>query len=178
MYLISGSNDGSVPEKNINASHIIFQNFSTGYLHWHDSGNDGHRFGRDSPARMLQFIYESLGYTDNFVSNIDSPVSNPESLGSWTTFDQKEFFPGINYNTNNDFINRENGYLFVPNACTTDGHNCKVHFVLHGCNGQPDGMARNGYNELAVLNNIIMVYPDVKCWDNSGDIDSEDYNTN
>ena len=38
-------------------------------------------------------------------------------------------------------------------------------------------MARTGYNELAVLNNIIMVYPDVACWDNEGVID-EAYNTN
>ena len=38
-------------------------------------------------------------------------------------------------------------------------------------------MARTGYNELAVLNNIIMVYPDVACWDNEGVIDAA-YNTN
>lgn len=39
-------------------------------------------------------------------------------------------------------------------------------------------MGNTGYNDLAVLNNIIMVYPDTRCWDNEGDIDSGAYNTN
>ena len=68
-------------------------------------------------------------------------------------------------------MNRENGYLFVPKQCDVNA-NCRVHFVMHGCGGQPDGMANQGYNELAVLNSIIMVYPDTNCWDNEGEIDA------
>ena len=32
VFLISGDNDGSVPAKNLEASEIIFSNFSMGYL--------------------------------------------------------------------------------------------------------------------------------------------------
>ena len=38
-------------------------------------------------------------------------------------------------------------------------------------------MATNrGYNALGARNNIIMLYPDSKCWDNTGDIDPENFN--
>jgi len=34
----------------------------------------------------------------------------------------------------------------------------------------------NKYNEVAALNNIIMIYPDTKCWDNHANgIDPENY---
>merc|ERR1711874_121328 len=55
---------------------------------------------------------------------------------------------------------------------------CRLHFVFHGCGGNPVSFAKK-YNELAALNNIIMVYPDTRCWDSSPDgIDPENYMTN
>ena len=34
----------------------------------------------------------------------------------------------------------------------------------------------NAYNEVAALNNIIMIYPDTRCWDNHADgIDPQNY---
>ena len=53
-----------------------------------------------------------------------------------------------------------------------------MHFVLHGCGGNPKGFALKGYNDLAITNDIIMIYPDTKCWDNHGQIDPENYKTN
>jgi len=51
--------------------------------------------------------------------------------------------------------------------------------VLHGCGGSPTGFAEGGYNALGALNDIIMVYPDTRCWDNEGNgIDPEYFNTN
>ena len=38
-------------------------------------------------------------------------------------------------------------------------------------------MANKGYNGLAVTNDLIIVYPDTKCWDNMGQIDSQGYKT-
>ena len=34
-----------------------------------------------------------------------------------------------------------------------------------------------GYNEIAAANNIIMVYPDTRCWDNEGLVDPDNYMT-
>ena len=39
-------------------------------------------------------------------------------------------------------------------------------------------MGTKGYNNLAITNDIIMVYPDTKCWDQHGQIDPENYKTN
>ena len=50
--------------------------------------------------------------------------------------------------------------------------------MLHGCGGKPQGIAKSGYNDLAMTNNIIMVYPDTRCWDATGSIDPETYKTN
>ena len=55
---------------------------------------------------------------------------------------------------------------------------CRVHFAFHGCGGNSEDFAKTGYNDLAAANNIIMVYPDMKCWDNEGAIDAEGFNTN
>lgn len=41
-------------------------------------------------------------------------------------------------------------------------------------------MGQAQYNRLGALNNVIMVYPDTRCWDNAGDpdgIDPSGYNT-
>ena len=35
-------------------------------------------------------------------------------------------------------------------------------------------MGRSQYNRLAALNNIIMVYPDTRCWNNDDDVDGID----
>ena len=34
------------------------------------------------------------------------------------------------------------------------------------------------YNNLAITNDIIMVFPDTRCWDNHGNIDPDAYKTN
>lgn len=53
-----------------------------------------------------------------------------------------------------------------------------MHFALHGCGAWAQSFAKSGYNDLASTNDIIMVYPDLYCWDNEGDIDPTGFNTN
>ena len=37
--------------------------------------------------------------------------------------------------------------------------------MFHGCNGSAEPFASNyGYNEFAATNDMIMVYPDSRCW--------------
>ena len=51
--------------------------------------------------------------------------------------------------------------------------------MLHGCGAWAQSFAKTGgYNDLASTNDIIMVYPDLHCWDNEGDIDPTGFNTN
>ena len=72
--------------------------------------------------------------------------------------------------------------MYVPNACSDGSEQCKLHFALHGCGGNAGSYGENTsyYNEIGALNNIIMVYPDTRCWDNAPDngvVDSQNYNT-
>ncbi|XP_056425513.1 uncharacterized protein LOC130367135 [Hyla sarda] len=69
------------------------------------------------------------------------------------------------------------GYIYVPASCQS-GAVCKLHIVFHGClqarEKLGDKYARNtGYNQVADLNNFIILYPQAKsnmsnpngCWD-------------
>lgn len=70
------------------------------------------------------------------------------------------------------------GYVYVPSGCNSQSSNCRVHVSLHGCQ-QGRYLIGNkyvlhtGYNEVAELNNIIVIYPQATssllnlfgCWD-------------
>ncbi|CAF1131287.1 unnamed protein product [Didymodactylos carnosus] len=58
------------------------------------------------------------------------------------------------------------GYLYVPSGCTK-GKGCSIHVALHGCKQGKQFVSnvfasKAGYNEVAELNNIIVIYPQVK----------------
>ena len=95
-------------------------------------------------------------------------------------FDQREFYPTVDFENNRHFKNRETGYLYIPNQCEGDGSvDCRVHFVLHGCGGSPTYMQNKGYEDYAITNNIIVVWPSTRCWDMFGQISQDDsYKTN
>ncbi|XP_046333528.2 uncharacterized protein LOC124116296 [Haliotis rufescens] len=70
-------------------------------------------------------------------------------------------------------------YAYIPSGCYDSTVVCKLHVVFHGCKMQRetigDVFAKHaGYNEVAELNNIIILYPQIKsdsisnpngCWD-------------
>lgn len=105
-------------------------------------------------------------------------------------FDQKTM---LDFSRTNVFMNDGldyDGYIFYPKTCTENNGaaKCKIHFSLHGCSEQVNGVTgwdhinRNGLNEYAVTNNLIIVYPQVAytlfktpCFDFYGDIDSTNY---
>ena len=62
-------------------------------------------------------------------------------VGTFTTFDQHEFFPAETDWTDDNFNGRDNGYLYVPKFCETN--ECLVHFAFHGCGGSAEGMGRS-----------------------------------
>lgn len=115
------------------------------------------------------------------------------------TFDQTPFFPSgklINFivdleieivdatilfliqkGTSSTISMDTQGYIYVPTSCLQN--KCLLHVAFHGCaQGKykvGDVYARNsGYNQVADLNNIIILYPQAKqilttnpngCWD-------------
>merc|ERR550525_281671 len=65
---------------------------------------------------------------------------------------------------------RDYGFIYWPNSC--EQKRCDLVFVLHGCGGQSEGLiwGPNGPG-LGATNDMIMVYPDSRCWDLVGKID-------
>ena len=68
---------------------------------------------RSVPHAMLQYIYQSNGYADSLLSN-EGWDENWEDHGNFTTFNQREFYPDTLDWTGGDFVNRENGKVFIP----------------------------------------------------------------
>ncbi|CAF1622229.1 unnamed protein product, partial [Didymodactylos carnosus] len=57
-------------------------------------------------------------------------------------------------------------YMYVPSRCSK-GKGCSIHVALHGCRQGKERVGETvalhaGYNEVAELNNIIVIYPQVK----------------
>lgn len=88
-------------------------------------------------------------------------------------FDQKEFFEGTRHSLD------DSGYLYVPEQCRKD-RICKLHVALHGCamgkaSIGTDFVLNAGFNHVADLNDLIILYPQAKsnfaagnqngCWD-------------
>lgn len=74
-------------------------------------------------------------------------------------FDQSEFFPS---GTSSSIYMDKKGYIYVPNACQTQ--ECKLHIALHGCLQGAYAIGQvfvnnAGYNQVADLNNFIVLYP-------------------
>ena len=163
VIIISGADDPVVPAKNQEAAKLTFQHYGMERLSFVDTGNTRHRWSGEYPNTMLEYLYTSLNY-EGFKSNTQHTLDGKwKRLGTLSTFDQTEFYTGVDWDDKN-FEGRENGYIYVPTKCTDGTVSCKVHFVLHGCGGKPKAMFKS-YNEVAALNNIIMIYPDTRCWD-------------
>lgn len=169
-YVISGLNDPVVPPHNQEAVVRSLEELGVPDVIL-DERDSGHEWEVDAAHTMIEHIYSVLGYPDIVEEDRDYDW---KSNGTFKGFSQKEFFPTITdeqWENDQNFKGREYAGVYVPKACGTDAKQCNVHFALHGCGGDPYGMAvRRGYNALGALNDIIMIYPDTACW-GLGDID-------
>ncbi|KAK2703898.1 hypothetical protein QYM36_017821, partial [Artemia franciscana] len=128
--------------------------------------------------------YEMLNYL--YGGNLVRPFGAPGTTtlaGTFYEFDQTQFISGLASSSDMDTI----AYAYIPSACVDSGSVCKLHVSLHGClQGRKwldDEYAKmTGYNEVAELNNIIVIYPQATsnfldsnpngCWDWWGYLDS------
>lgn len=110
--------------------------------------------------------------TTMYGSGLIEPGKNEGPMQNLIEFDQTEFF------ASSSVMMDPTGYLYVPQNCR-NGQQCKLHVALHGCAMAKEKIGsefayRAGYNQVADLNNIIILYPQVKsasftnpngCWD-------------
>ncbi|XP_069483799.1 poly(3-hydroxybutyrate) depolymerase-like isoform X2 [Ambystoma mexicanum] len=115
--------------------------------------------------------YELL---EHIYGGLQKPPTSHVAQGQLTLFDQAEFFklaPAPTYGMDTA------GYVYVPPPCHI-GARCRLHIAFHGCLQQRGILAdryakTTGYNEVADLNNLIILYPQAKktltnpngCWD-------------
>lgn len=116
---------------------------------------------------LLNFIYGG---------NLTKPTPDAKQTGQLKTFDQTEFFTPAP----SDYSIDDEGYIYVPQTCSSRTRRCKLHIAFHGCEmGRKyigdDYLRHGGYNEVADLNDIIILYPQAiktevplnpnGCWD-------------
>ncbi|XP_040201481.1 uncharacterized protein LOC120932811 isoform X2 [Rana temporaria] len=115
--------------------------------------------------------YEGLNH---IYGGLQKPSPGAALTGELILFDQSEFFKPASPST---YGMDTAGYIYVPASCQS-GAQCRLHIVFHGClqarEKLGDKYARNtGYNQVADLNNFIILYPQAKsnmsnfngCWD-------------
>jgi len=106
--------------------------------------------------------------------DIVEPAGNFTADGELLTFDQEEFFV---FDPLAASMARS-GLVYVPKGCKDKTKRCRVHIAFHGCMANEfimgDGFAtKSQYNEVAELNDIIVIYPQTAstlvspaaCWD-------------
>lgn len=114
------------------------------------------------PPFISNCKYDTAYVTLNYIyGNIKKPKKKVQIKENLIQFDQAEFYENLPSPTSMDTI----GYIYVPTHCKTN-KGCPLHIAFHGCamGRQISGEAfvRNGgYNDVAELNNIIILYPQV-----------------
>lgn len=81
------------------------------------------------------------------------------SGGKLYIFDQRPFINSLMSSMANF------GHVFIPDSCKAGG--CRIHVALHGCDQDPltvgqAFVARGGYNDWALANELIILYPAAK----------------
>lgn len=188
VYIYSGSKDTTVASSVVKKGEDFFKNYmdasriKTVYniasVHGHITENYGSACGTTDKSYINNCDYHQaydlmthLYPNDNLVR----PSKNHVVTGDLFKFDQKEFYPsGV---TTSALSMETYGWVYVPTNCLTQ--QCKLHIALHGClqaaKNIADVYVKNaGYNQVADVNNIIILYPQATsnllanpnaCWD-------------
>lgn len=128
--------------------------------------------GWDFAESFLKHSYAGIDRSIDVAPKDD----NWESKGVMREFSQTEFVDRKIWQWNGL---DDTGYVFYPTQCLVKNAKCKVHVNLHGCgqNYRYTYLALpkySGFNEYAVTNDIIVLYPQTRgswwynpssCWD-------------
>ncbi|XP_039269886.2 poly(3-hydroxybutyrate) depolymerase-like isoform X2 [Styela clava] len=198
LYLFSGKEDSIVKpgvmtkaqefyEEFVNPANILTQ-YDIVAEHGFVTMNNGGACNRIYRTYINDCNYDSAYHLLNHIygGNLEVPSYSstaPAPRGTVFTYDQSEFINSLNPSS----IGMDSkGYIFVPDSCTGATETCRLHVSIHGCE-QGDSfigdsyVMETGYNEVAALNNIIVIYPQASvipisnpdgCWDFWGYTDS------
>lgn len=187
VWLLHGSLDKRIVRPVADALHTQYAKWiNQENLNYETDKDFAHVFptmqnGEDCKVSRPPFIgkcnFDAAGEILNFIyPNLKPALSSEDTYkqGKLVKFKQAELS-----NIKNTGMN-EFGFAFIPNTCIS-GENCSLHVSFHGCNQSIDNVGNSfaklaGFNEWAVNNNMIVIYPQTKksnmmpmnpqaCWD-------------
>lgn len=173
VYIFHGTVDSVVlPASGRNVEHMyrhfggqIRTEFSIPAQHGFPTHNWGAPCGSSSANHAFlnncgyRGAYQLLNYLYN--ETLTLPADNAAIPSNLITFDQAEFFA---FNPSLSSMARD-GFVYVPTACQ-NGSPCRLHIAFHGCLQSSGNVGntfalRAGYLEVAEVNNIIVLFPQV-----------------
>ncbi|KAM9311467.1 poly(3-hydroxybutyrate) depolymerase-like [Gastrophryne carolinensis] len=174
IYIFSGTRDTVVvpgvvkKQEEYYLNYVNPANIKTVYDIAANHGMPTDFYGGACASTNLEYInncdyngaYEALNH---IYGGLQKPIPGAALTGQLILFDQAEFF---NWAAPSTYGIDSAGYIYVPASCQS-GEKCRLHIVFHGClQGREkigDKFARNaGYNQVADLNNFIILYPQAK----------------
>ena len=174
VYVFSGTYDTVVFQRAVAATTAFYRLAGIPPAHLSDvhTVSAGHAlitstYGSECAANMDPYInhckVSGKGYDQagELLKHIHGPL-NPRvetPTGRVVSFDQSAFASAAARMA-------QTGYLYVPQSCTADAANCKVHVALHGCLQSAESVGNRfytdtGYNNWADANKMLVLYPQV-----------------
>lgn len=188
VYLYSGSKDRTVSKGVVEKAAAFYSQYSANVAEEYNvASRDGfptvnkggecgtsnlHNLNRCEFAGAFNILNHIYGGT----LKMPDYYSNDAVQGELYEFSQQEVINLLDFS---DAFLSDTGMVFVPTSCSSGGTACRVHVAFHGCKSGSDAIAESfandaGYNEVAALNDIIVIYPRTKinllvnpqdCWD-------------
>ena len=183
IYLYTGTHDRIVASRIVERTADFYRALGVpkNNIELIDDSPAGHAFvteteggscGTNSAPFVSDCDYDQAGALLKQIYGPLAPPAGPNRLGTFSHFDQKEFFAD-----SNSIGMADMGIAYVPEACrTTVG--CRIHIAFHGCAQNEDAVgdaftARTGFARWADTNRLIVLFPQTKssgtnpqgCWD-------------
>ncbi|CAH1256857.1 Hypp1737 [Branchiostoma lanceolatum] len=194
VYLFHGSHDLMVPEYAMTSLREYYKGFvdnnnikevlDVPAFHGFPTADYGGECGHlAAPLYLNNCGYNAAYEVLNHIYGGQQPLTKPDAFshvaahGEFKAFDQGEFTRWLG-TLDHGFDSQ--GYVYIPSGCASSVSDCKLHVHFHGCfmgsSFVGDEFARkSGYNEVGELNDIIILYPQIKgglfavdasgCWD-------------
>lgn len=187
-YFYSGSMDFTVKSSVVKVGEDFFANYMSRvnmkgvYTYASAHGHITDNYGSSCSLTNSQYYMNNCNYNQAYDmlswlhpnEQLVKPASTYKPTGQTLRFDQTEFFPA---GSASSILMDNFAYLYVPTNCLTQ--KCKLHIALHGClqGAYKIGTVyvdNAGYNQVADLNNFVILYPQAissilsnpnGCWD-------------
>ncbi|MCZ6773741.1 MAG: hypothetical protein O7G83_17415, partial [Proteobacteria bacterium] len=177
VWLLSGGNDDQVPTSVMTVVAEYYETFVTAANIVLEQIADANHamitedFGNACDASELPHINDcDFDAAGKIFTHMYGPLSPQAAIAELTpviAFDQAAFFDPSDHSVSMNDV----GHLYIPASCS-EGALCRLHVAFHGCEQYQERIGdaffmHAGYNRWAESNNIVVLYPQTKAWNES-----------